>query len=53
MMKTFYLKQKSNKNEIITRIEAVSIDQAIKFFSRIKNLAKDDLLKIFIVTDQL
>ena len=53
MMKTFYLKQKANRKEIVTRVEAVSLDQAIKFFSRIKNIEKEDLLKIFIVTDQL
>jgi len=53
-MRTFYLKyNNSNSKDVINRVDAVSIDQAIKFFSMMKKLEKDDLLKVFIVTDRL
>lgn len=51
-MKTYYLKCNNSEKDIVNRIEAVSLDQAIKFFSKMKKLEKDDLLKVFIVTDQ-
>lgn len=49
-MKKFYLK---SGKDIISKVDAVSLDQAIKFFSIQKKLKKDDLLKLFIVTDQM
>jgi hypothetical protein len=52
-MRTFYLKYKNFENDIIMRIDANSLDQAISFFSKVKKLEKDDLLKVFIVTDQV
>ncbi len=51
-MKTFYLKNKIDESTKIS-VGANTLDQAIKLFSKIKKLGKDDLLKKFIVTDRL
>lgn len=51
-MKTYYLKYNNSAKDIVNRVDAVSLDQAIKFFSKMKKLEKDDLLKVFIVTDR-
>lgn len=50
-MKTFYLKNKGNE-DCKLRVDANTLDQAIKLFSKIKKLGKDDLLKNYIVTDR-
>jgi hypothetical protein len=52
-MRTYYLKYNNLGKDIIMKIDANSLDQAINFFSKMKKLEKDDLLKVFIVTDQL
>ncbi len=52
MVKTFYLVNKAGK-DIIHRLYAENREEAIKLFSNTKKLSKDDLLKIFLVTDQV
>lgn len=51
-MRTYYLKYKIS-GDLCYKITAVSIEQAIKFFAKMKNLNKDSLLNVFIITDQL
>jgi hypothetical protein len=48
-MRTYQLKTKSG--ETIKKIDAESLEQAIDFFSDIKQLTKKQLLKLFIVTE--
>jgi hypothetical protein len=50
-MKTYSLKTKETK-ETIRKVECASLEDAIDFFSKIKQLTKEVLLKIFIVTDK-
>jgi hypothetical protein len=50
-MKTYSLKTKETK-ETIRKVECISLEDAIDFFSKIKQLTKEVLLKIFIVTDK-
>jgi len=52
MTKTFYLKSKAGK-DIIHRLYAENHDDAVRLFSNTKRLSKDELLKIFLVTDQV
>lgn len=49
-MRTYYLKSKSSK-ETINKSNFESLDIAIEYFSKVKNLKSDELLKIYIVTD--
>lgn len=51
-MKTFYLITKTGKN-LIRKKELYCFDDAIEYFSEMKQLQKEDLLSVFIVTDQL
>jgi len=41
---------KNKNNEIIKKTQAVSFEMALEYFSKIKNLPKDDVLKIFIIS---
>jgi hypothetical protein len=41
----YVLKNKSG--EIINKIKVTSMEEAIQYFSRIKNLSVDDLLNLF------
>lgn len=50
-MKTYYLLSKTN--DIIKKVDAESISKAIDIFSILKRLSKEDLLKIFLVTDKV
>ena len=50
-MKKFYLLSKVG--DIIYKLDAANKEQAVKLFSIVKRLSKEDLLKIFIVTDQV
>jgi|TARA_R110000782_G_scaffold225634_1_gene312509 hypothetical protein len=50
-MKTYSLKTKETK-ETIRKVDCESLSDAIDFFSEIKRLTKESLLKIFIVTDK-
>jgi predicted GIY-YIG superfamily endonuclease len=49
-MGTFYLKTKKSK-EVIIKTECHSIEEAINYFSKIKQLPKKDLVSIFIITE--
>ena len=49
-MKTYSLKTKETK-EILKKAECSSLSDAIEFFSKIKQLTKESLLNIFIVTE--
>lgn len=44
-MKTFYLKNK--ENEIINRFQTDSLEESIEYFSKIKDLDKNELLEIY------
>lgn len=50
-MKTFYLKSKLSK-EVINKTVCQSLELAIDYFSKVKDMEKDDLLRIFVVTDK-
>jgi len=50
-MKEYYLLTK--EREYINVHISSTIEESIVFFSEIKKLSKEDLLKIFIVTDQI
>lgn len=49
-MKTYYLRSRLDK-ESINKSVFGSLSEAIKYFSKVKRLKEDDLLKIYIVTD--
>ena len=51
-MKQFHLKSKIS-NETLSKFIAGSYEQAVEYFSKVKNLSKKDLLNIFLVTDQV
>jgi hypothetical protein len=42
---------KTNCNETINRVSAININDAIIFFSKIKNLKKDVLVKLYNITE--
>ena len=44
-MKTFYLKNRND--EIINKIRVGSLEEAIEYFSKIKDLDKKELLEIY------
>jgi hypothetical protein len=46
----YYLKDKTG--EIINIIKMNTIDEAITFFARLKNISKEDLLKIYEVVKE-
>ena len=48
-MKTYYLKQRNNDNDIILKFDCYVYEQACDYFSSIKNLPIYDLLKIYVV----
>lgn len=48
-MGTFYLKTKKSK-EVIIKTECYSIEEAINYFSKVKQLPKKDLVSIFLIT---
>jgi hypothetical protein len=52
-MKTFYLLTKTDKPDVIKKVNAESIKKALDIFCALKRLPKEDLLKIFLVTDKL
>jgi hypothetical protein len=47
-MKTFYLKV---GEEVITQIRVSCIEEAISYFSQLKQLTESELLRIFKVTE--
>ncbi len=49
-MKTYYLRSKLDK-ESINKSVFKSLSDAIKYFSKVKRLKEEDLLRIYIVTD--
>jgi hypothetical protein len=49
-MKTFSLKTKETK-ETLKKVDCETLKDAVDFFSKIKCLTKESLLKIFIVTE--
>jgi hypothetical protein len=49
-MKTFYLKTRKSK-EVLIKTSCYSIEQAIDYFSKIKQLHKKDLVNIFLITE--
>jgi hypothetical protein len=50
--KQYHLKSKSAK-ETFAKYMASSLESAIEYFSRLKRLPVQDLLEIYIVTDQV
>jgi len=48
-MRTYYLKQNYDDNDIILKFNCYEYDQACDYFSVIKNLSIYDLLKIYVV----
>lgn len=52
-MKTYYLLSKNNSKDIIKKVEASTIDNAIEILAMLKRLSKEDLLNIFLVTDKV
>ena len=49
-MKTFYLRIKNTK-EVLIKTSCYSIEQAIDYFSKVKQLPKKDLVSIFMMTE--
>lgn len=52
-MKTYYLLSKDNSKYVIKKVNTLTIDDAIKIFSKLKKLSKEDPLTVFIVTDKV
>lgn len=52
-MKTYYLLSKNNNKDVIKKVEASTIDNAIEILAVLKRLSKEDLLNIFLVTDKV
>lgn len=50
-MKVFYLTVNNNKKDIISKVMTETIEQAVIYFSKTKNLSIDDLLKIYTITE--
>ena len=48
-MKTFYLTVNNNMKDVIAKVKADTLEQAIIYFSKTKHLPIDDLLKIYTV----
>jgi hypothetical protein len=51
-MKTFYLKTKNCK-EAISKVALESLEEAIVYFCKVKNLNRESILDIYTITDQL
>jgi fatty acid-binding protein DegV len=49
-MKTFYLRTKNTK-EVLIKTSCYSIEDAIEYFSKVKQLPKKDLTSIFMITE--
>ena len=49
-MKTFYLRTKATK-EVLIKTSCYSIEEAIEYFSKVKQLPKKDLVSIFMITE--
>jgi fatty acid-binding protein DegV len=49
-MKTFYLRIKNTK-EVLIKTSCYSIEDAIEYFSKVKQLPKKDLVSIFLITE--
>ena len=49
-MKTFYLRTKRSK-EVLIKTSCYSVEEAIEYFSKVKQLAKKDLVSIFLITE--
>ena len=49
-MRTFYLRIKKSK-EVLIKTSCYSIEEAIDYFSKIKQLPKKDLVSIFLITE--
>jgi hypothetical protein len=50
-MTTFYLTIKDNKKEVIAKVKAETLEQAVDYFSKVKNLSKEDILKVYTITE--
>ena len=49
-MKTFYLRIKNTK-EVLIKTSCYSIEDAVDYFSKVKQLSKKDLVSIFLITE--
>jgi len=49
-MKTFYLRTKATK-EVLIKTSCYSVEEAIEYFSKVKQLVKKDLVSIFLITE--
>lgn len=49
-MKTFYLRIKNTK-EVLIKTSCYTIEQALDYFSEVKQLPKKDLVSIFLITE--
>ena len=50
-MKTFYLRIKNTK-EVLIKTSCYSIEEAVDYFSKVKQLPKKDLVSIFLITSE-
>jgi hypothetical protein len=50
-MKVFYLTVNSNKNDVISKVVTDSLEKAVYYFTQIKKLHKEELLKIYTVVE--
>jgi len=50
-MKMFYLTVNGNKKDVISKVMTETLEQAVVYFSEIKNLSIDALLKIYTITE--
>lgn len=48
-MRTFYLTVNNNMKDVIAKVKTDTLENAIMYFSKVKNLSIDDLLKIYTV----
>jgi hypothetical protein len=49
-MKTFYLRIKDTK-EVLIKTSCYNIEEAVDYFSKVKQLPKKDLVSIFLITE--
>ena len=50
-MKLYYLTVNNSKKDVISKIMANTMEQAVVYFAKIKDLSIDDLLKIYTVVE--
>ncbi len=50
-MKLFYLTVNSNKKDIIAKVMTETLEQAVVYFAKVKDLSIDDLLKIYTIVE--